>query len=433
MTKNNKKPSEYDVALSLITQGTQIIKTNQSNDLIYLYNNGYWEYNDSIPLLKIKIQRIMNEKTTKNFVDETIECIRRLTYQPAEQLEKDRRYLHLNNFIYDIKKGKTLEFSPNYFVTTRISATYEPKQSTAKINNYCKTLVQYNDVMKLQEHLGDILSPHTATKKLLYLYGKRNSGKSTLLNIIASIIGRRNYCSLTMGQLNEKFTNFGIYERIANICSEMPHKITLKNLEHIKALTGGDYITIEKKYMQPFEYRPIIKHIFAANGIPHISLQQADEAFFSRFDFIEFPYSFKPDSTIISKYTTEEIKSAWFNWLLEGYHRLRDNGWEFTNQLDVDAVEQLFTKTKNNPHLFYIWLREHYSLSTAANDYLEKKELHKDYLEYCKEHNVASRYQYPYTSFCKRMLNQDIIPVVSAKRGAKGNQKSVFLGIKKLE
>jgi len=433
MKKTNQKPKPYDTALSLIKKEIQEIKTNRSNDLIYLYKDGYWEYRDSIPILKARIQKIAGPPVTKNFVEETIECIKRLTYIPASELEKNNRYICLKNCLYDLENEKTLNYNPEIFVTTRIPVNYNHNRSTDVIKKYIETLIEPNDIMKLQEHIGDILSPHTASKKLLYIHGNRNSGKSTFLNIIETVIGERNYCSLTLQQLNEKFTNFGIYERIANICSEMPYRITLKNLEHIKSLTGGDYITLEKKYIQPFKYRPILKHIFAANGIPNIDMKLADDAFFDRFDLIKFPNSYNPSSSITSQYTTDEMKSAWLNWMLEGYHRLKNNGWKFTNELDVETVEQLFTENKTKWNPFDTWLTEFYVASISPNDFKSKQHLHKDYLRYCKEHSVASRYLYPYPYFCKKMLEQNIILVTSARRGPKGKQTSVFVGIKKLE
>jgi len=427
MKKDHMTP--FEIAHILINRKEQVIKTNRSNDIIYLYSNGYWEYRDSEAILKKKIQAILQENAYERFVSEILGHIRRETYIPATHLEKNRQYICFKNCISNLETGEKQGFTPRLFVTTKIPITYNPNQSTDEIHNYIKTLVDPNDIMKLQEHLGDILSPHTISKKLLYVYGNKNSGKSTLLNIIEQVIGRRNFCSLSLEQLGTRFSNFGIYERIANICSEMPIKITLKNLEHIKALTGGDYITIEKKYMQPFEYRPIIKHIFAANGIPRIDMDKADEAFYSRFDFIEFPFSFKPDSAIISKYTTEEMKSAWLNWMLEGYHRLKNNRWEFTNALDVDTVEQLFKDSQTNEHLMNTWLKQYYIYSPSS--LIEKGQLHQDYLQYCQDNDFSSIHRYSYEIFCKKMLNNKSIPITSARRGSKHNQKAVFIGIKK--
>lgn len=425
-----EKIEPYEIAHALIHQKEQIIKTNMVNELIYLYNDGYWDFRNSIPMLKQMVQRILTSEATDYLVNEIIDHIKRETYFKSCELVQNRRYICLNNCVCDIKKEKTLDFSPKIFVTTKIPVTFDPEQYTHEIKRYCSALVHKDDAFKLQEHIGDILSPNTASKKLLYMYGGSHSGKSTFLRIIQNLIGRNNCCSLTLGQLSEKFTNMGIYERMANICSEMPYKINLKNLEHIKVLTGGDTITIQQKYVPAFKYLPIIKHIFAANGIPHIDLENADSALYSRFDFIVFPNSFKPDPSIIPKYTTEPMKSAWFNWMLEGYHRLRDNGWQFTNQLDIGNVERLFATAGIERDEFLVWLTENHIPSPS--DHIEKKQMHKGYLEHCKSLGISSRYRYPYESFCKRMLNIKDFPILSARRGPKGKQKPVFMGIKKL-
>lgn len=425
------KIEPYDIATSIIydkKKTTQLVKTNEENDIIYLYQKGYWDYRKTIPIIKKQVQSLLKGSTTKHKVKEILGHIRRETYFDPKEIDENRKYLCLENCVYDLDTGKTLPHSPDIFATIKLPITYDSSISTTEIERYIATLVKKPDIPKLQEHLGDILSPHTETKKLLYLYGGKDSGKSTLLRILRIIIGEHICCSLSLKQLTEPFTNFGIYGRIANICSEMPTKLSHSNLELIKAMTGGDTITIQQKFKPAFEYRPVIKHIFGANEIPLIDLKYADDAFYGRFDFIFFPNRFKPDATIVSRYTTERMKSAWLNWLIQGYTRLKANHWIITNHLSVTKVKQLFKDAVLGEDMFLKWLSSNYTTSTG--DYLVKSEMYKEYKKKWSE--ITPDYYYSYEYFCKRVLSNPVIPVSSARKVIKGKQEQVFTGIKKM-
>jgi putative DNA primase/helicase len=419
----------YDIVKSIIyDKKTQLVKTNEENDIIYLYQNGYWDYRKTIPLIKKQIQSLLKGSTSKHKVREILGHIRRETYFDPKEIGQNRKYLCLENCVYDLDTGRVLPHSPDLFATVKLPITYDSSIPTTDIERYISTLVKKSDIPKLQEHLGDILSPHTETKKLLYLYGDKDSGKTTLNQILQLIINEPNYCSLSLKQLTETFTNFGIYGRIANICSEMPYKISLSNIELIKAMTGGDTITIQQKFKPAFEYRPIIKHIFGANGIPHIDLKYTDTAFYGRFDFIFFPNRFKPDETIVTRYTTERMKSAWLNWLLEGYHRLKTNRWLITNHLSVKEVEQLFKDAVLGEDMFLKWLSSNYT--TSVGDYIVKSKMYKDYCKILTK--ISPEYCYTYEVFCRRVLGNPVLPVSSRRKMKKGKQVQVFKGIKKM-
>ncbi len=422
------KIEPYDIAVSIIyDKKIQLVKTNKENEIIYLYQNGYWEHRDTIPILKTLIQSLLKGSTTKHKVREVLGHIRRETYFDPKEIDDNRKYLCLENCVYDLDTGKTLPHSPDIFATVKLPITYDDSIPTTEIEKYVATLVKKSGIPKLQEHLGDILSPHTETKKLLYLYGDKDSGKTTLNRILAIIIGEYNCCSLSLKQLTDKFTNFGIYGRIANICSEMPTKLTHSNLELIKAMTGGDTINIQQKFKPAFDYRPIIKHIFGANEIPHIDLKYAGSAFYGRFDIIYFSNRFKPDATFVSRYTTERMKSAWLNWLLEGYTRLKANRWLITNHLSVKQVEKLFRDAVLGEDMFLTWLSSNYT--TLAGAYIDKSKMYKEYKKNWSE--ITPDYYYGYEYFCKRVLSNPVIPVSSARKVIKGKQEQVFTGIKK--
>jgi hypothetical protein len=122
------------------------------------------------------------------------------------------------------------------------------------------------------------------------------------------------------------------------------------------------------------------------------------------------------------------MKSAWFNWLVEGYYRLMSNHWQFTNELSVTQVEELF-RTAVNEDPFLVWLKEKYIISLMG--YVDKMEMFDDYKKYLIESDIGSEYYFNYEYFCKRIMTNLLYPVTSARRGSKEEQQHVFVGIEK--
>ena len=396
------------------------IKTCDKINSIFVYRNGYYATNHNHNFIKGEIQKVLGENTSKYFVGEIIEYIERETFKNIHDLENKYNYVAIKNGILNLDTFELEPSTPDRFITWKINVEYKPKVGFTTIKKYMDNLVIPDHCDKLQEHIGDILSNHYETKKLMFGIGAQDSGKSTMNNIIQDFLGEDSYCQLNLHQLNEKFTNAEIYCKRLNICSDIPYTLPLRRIGTIKNVTGGDGITIQRKGKDAFKYKPIAKQFFSSNGIPYIT-DLKDMAFYRRWDFLDFPNEFLPDATIFGRYTTDEMKTELLNYMIDGYKRLKENKWIFTNGDSIDQVMCRFEKVNYIITREGKWLNKNYEANVRC---IPEDELWRQMI---KEKATSKTF----TSFCRWMLNQTIIPVTKSRPVINNIQTPCFSGIQR--
>jgi len=404
----------------------QPIITDENTELIFLYNQkyGYYDCVNSIPELKKEVQKLIGPSTTKNKAIEVIEYIKRTTYQNILRFDSTQEHICLNNGILNLKTMQLEKHDPTRFISYRIPVEMKQVDQEPWLR-YVNSLVKPDDLAKLQEVIGNVFANHYETKKLLYLYGSNDSGKSTFLNILEAFLSPSNCCHLTLKQLGEKFTNASIYGKRANIFADIPYKVKASNYDILKNFTGGDPVNLQFKNKDGFDYNSVAKQFFSGNGIPSISLEEADDPFYRRWEFIKFPNHFDPDENCIKKHATPEMKSAMLNWAIEGYQRLKQNKWILTNQTSIDEAREMFEGIHTEPT--GLWLLE------RCERHMSEKETKKALFEDCKEYHQKKLLPFvdDYDSFCKWMHKQTHIPVISSRpTDEEGEREPSFVGVK---
>lgn len=391
---------------------------------IYIYRNGFYEYKNSVPILKKEINRNLGDETSGGRVAEVLGYIERSTYTNLQDIKHN--YICVNNGLINLDTLKLEKHTPSKFVDFRIPVTYDKSIDSEPIHKFVEQIMSKANSETFQDAVGNILAPHYVTKKLIYLYGPNDSGKSTILNILGRWLTKDNISNLNLNQLGEKFTNAQIYQKRGNISSDVPTVVKGRNYGRIKNFTGGDAVTLQFKHQNPFEYESIAKLFFSSNKIPLIDEDTADDGFYRRWQFIECPHTFEPDDTIISRYSKEENKSAFLAYTLEGVSNLRNNKWRLSHQMDKYQVIEIFQKGKIKEDGFLMWLNS--NCKPSINNYEFAKKLYINCREWC----IKYRYDYPINvvQFGIAMHGQNIIPVTDYRPTIKDKQQLAYRGIK---
>jgi len=403
--------------------GIQHVRTDSNSGKVYLYQNGYYNSINSIPWLKQEIQRILGGRTNDTRVREILNYIIRSSYEPINR--SSMKYICLNKGILNTETLEVEEATPDKFVTFKIPVTYNPEIGYDVFNNYVLELVSERDCKVLQESVGNILADNYETKKLVYLYGERDCGKSTFLRIIQAFLTLDNHSNLSLNQLGEKFTQTALINKLANISSEESYRIPLKFYGFIKNATGSDTITMQYKGKDSFSYESLAKQFYAGNGIPAINKQEADGAFYNRWQFINFPNKFENKSDDIYKmYTSDTMKSSILNWMIEGYKRLRQNQWEFSHHMSEQEAKDLFDGAQYEDELWMLWLKEN---CVVDEGFELKSTLYRHYMKWCKEKNRTDLDTYDV--FLRKLHKQGSIHVQDYQPMVDGKQVKALKGI----
>jgi putative DNA primase/helicase len=259
------------------------------------------------------------------------------------EVPESDKYLHaVKNGVLDVRTSELKQFNPEHVIFNALPVTYN---ATAKAPLFQKFLIEVvppeNDRIVLQEFAGYCLLKDSRFQKALLLTGRKQNGKSTFLNVTSAMLGKKNISSIPLQNLGDRFAPAQLYNRLANVCADLPDS-KLTETGTFKKIAAGDSLNAENKYSQPFEFEPYVKLLFSANKLPDIPKDV--EAFLVRWLLVEFPNQFlqndpRRDPDLKAKLTTEEELSGILNWALEGLQRLLQNK-RFTVSETLEDLEE---------------------------------------------------------------------------------------------
>jgi putative DNA primase/helicase len=198
---------------------------------------------------------------------------------------------------------------------------------------------------RLAEWGGYCLTRETRIEKCLLLKGEGANGKSTFLEGILSVL--RSWAStLELSQMFDKFKLAQLQGKLVNIATDIDTHHVIDPM--FKKLVSGEEVEVEKKFKNPFRFRPFCKFLFSANDF--LPTRDKSHGFFRRFDVIEFKKQFLEQER--DENVKEIIKSGVeaqgiFCWMYWGLKHLLLNRWKMTPSPEFEATKQEFEMAAN--------------------------------------------------------------------------------------
>lgn len=181
------------------------------------------------------------------------------------------RYIGLKNKIVDIQTLETFDYSPSWIINNRINYTYNPNAyhelTDSTLNKVCCNDPQIR--LLLEEMVGYTLYRKNTMQSCFILTGEGSNGKSTILNVIKKLLGRENYTSLDLRELEDTFKPAELYNKLANIGDDISAKFLESSSVFKKVVTGESFV-VQRKYAQPFSLECYATQIFCANELPQV-------------------------------------------------------------------------------------------------------------------------------------------------------------------
>ncbi len=422
------------VLAKLLLENYYFITIGEQNPLIYRYDENAGIYRpDGRSFIEHKIESMFLDKkrVTTHLVNEVLGHIERATRKPADifdnSIPDDDPIIVVSNGILHLNTRKLEPFSPNRYLLTKLPVKYDPNADCPRFKQFINEILDPDDVAGVQEELGAILRQKYLTKKFSIYVGETDTGKTTLISVITAFLGKENVSSLSLQDLasKDRFQLAVLRGKLANIRDDMP-KDVIHSIGRIKELTGGFQVKVEEKFRDPYNLINKAYFIFTVNNLPPIDDAEADTAFFNRVVIRIFSRKYgghdKPDRELVNKLTTPEELSGILNWALEGYDRLRANGWNFTHTESTEKIAE-FYKRESDP----VWAFVEDEVEEASEGVVVKEELYQRFRDYC------IRMRIPLISkdaFYKTLPQK--VTVTSGYRAvdASGHKKHVFIGIK---
>ena len=190
-------------------------------------------------------------------------------------------------------------------------------------------LFEEEDIPVIQEFLGYCMVYSTKAQKALFLVGDAEVGKSGIGKILEAVIGEA-FLSIPSTQdfLQDKFKLPELEHRLVMYDDDLDSGALDETGLYKKLITNDIAITADRKYGQPFKFKPKVKLIASCNQML-TSSNDLTPGFYRRLlPILVKPRrkDFVPDLNFYDKLVLEAPGIA--QWSLLGLRRLRDREWK---------------------------------------------------------------------------------------------------------
>lgn len=227
----------------------------------------------------------------------------------------------------------------------------------------------------LEEVAGMCLYRGMEYSRAVFLIGNRCNGKSTFLELVRAMLGDKNVSSMDLCELQEKFSNAELHNKLANIGDDIGDEY-IPNTSIFKKLVTGETIQVQRKGSDPFDMRSYATLLFAANELPKI--KDTTGAVQRRLLIIPFNADFSDsiDIKMRDKLLRDECVEYFCSLAVCGLKRVFDNG-KFT---DCEAVNNELKRYHNDNRSIELRFLE--SLDDICGRYSDS--VYNDYVDFCR-------------------------------------------------
>lgn len=292
---------------------------------LYVYDrhDGFYRVTGE-EMLRHDMVQTLEKHATKFVMSEVLAKVRAMSYKDLDTLKMTvpPNLKPLKNGVYDLNTNTLRHHSPERFFTYTHPITYDPSATCPEFLAFLNTVTREE---REREILLDIIAlclyRARVTRHFFVLVGGGRNGKTAYINHVRALLGKDRTVSITPQALAvDTFAAAQLYDRHANIGAEVTGA-TITDIGIVKAATGGDTISTQRKGVDRSETETYCEFIWASNTPPKIT--EDTLALWDRMVVVTFPFTFvenpnapnekKADPEIETKLNTQEELSGLFN------------------------------------------------------------------------------------------------------------------------
>jgi len=319
------------------------------------------------------------------YIQSTVNTARTMLRMDVSELDKDGFLLNTPGLTIDLNKSLSEGYSPR-------PSDYITKQTTVcpgdkgmdiwldALNTFfCKDQELIDYVHKI---VGMAAVGVVKVEALIIAYGDGRNGKSTFWNTIANVLGSYSGTisaeTLTVGcRHNARPEMAELKGKRLVIAAELEDGVRLSTAM-VKKLCSTDEIAAEKKYKDPFKYKPSHTLVLYTNHLPKVGVN--DDGTWRRLIVIPFNAKIEGNSDIknYTEYLTEKAGPAIMKWIIEGAVLANQEEFKFKKP---KVVEDAIEKYRQGNDWLGMFLEECCELDSS---YQQKSgEFYQEYRNYC--------------------------------------------------
>ncbi len=333
-------------------------------------------------------------------------------------------YISLKNKILNVHTRETLAHSPEFFTMNSLPFDYQtqgqPERWLAFLNEIFNRDTQ--SIECLQEIFGYCVTTDTSFQKMFLFVGPRRSGKSTIGQILESLLGSKNVQGMDLNALSSQFGLAPLRHKLLGVFSDVrfdKNRGTKAVVQKLLSISGEDTVFIDIKNSDQVSEKLTARLLIISNEIPQ--LYEANNALVGRFIILETKKSFfgKEDRDLKGKLYAELPQIL--NWALIGLERLLTQGHFIQPKSSEYRLNEMMRIS--NPIAAFI----DDCCNFDEDSYVPKDVLFAQYEWWC----IKNGYKYIRQKdiFARELLNSHDDRIKPAKRTINDQRVPVFVGI----
>ena len=291
-----------------------------------------------------------------------------------------------SNGIVNAVTRKFLPFTPDMHFKAKLPVKYDPEAKPDMfLGAFLKEIMSPEDIDVLQQFSSQLLSGVNHAQKILILTGDSGWGKSTIMKILASLLGWERI-GIIRSQLYTNDLELAHYAgKHLLYCPDMNSQFLFRKESSIfKQLVGNDPIWAEAKDGQRTTIEGRFPIVLACNGKPQVMLDQDTEAWARRLVVLEFkkPGEGEHKGRLAEVLCQTELPAI-LNWLLDGFAKLHKNGLQLSMTKEQQTRAAVLLLSSDSPAAF---VRS--CIVKQKDGVVGSAEMYERYQEWSRKHNL---------------------------------------------
>jgi putative DNA primase/helicase len=213
-------------------------------------------------------------------------------------------FVQFQNCTYDVDNECEVEPTPDMYITATLPINLDLDAKSGLADQFIESIAD-NDKPTMRA-MCEVIGVCMCSKRVLsqspMLIGRPTggtstaaNGKSTFIDMLRALLGDENVSSMDIASLGDKYGPAELTGKLANLGDDIPDEF-LKGTELalFKKLVTGNKIKAERKYHDPFDFKPSATMVFSMNAMPRLA--DTTDGVFRRLAFVPFRRTFTPDS-----------------------------------------------------------------------------------------------------------------------------------------
>lgn len=322
-----------DKIADLIIEENSIISYREA---LFIYRDGF--YRNEPETVEDKIVQVLNEickgDNSDNMHKKKADILTQIKMKTREHDYPFNDYktaLPVENgvVIFDFESGtcELIDHDPeNYKFNYMLPVRFDPAIRNTVIydilKGYTENLIELIQIpaQAFMQAMG-----HGPYKRAYLIYGEKNSGKTTFIELLEYLVGGDGFCDVSLDKLNQRFQIASLEGKLLNMHDDMGF-FTLSDTGIFKTLTGRRKHDVERKGIQPYTATLDCAHVFTTNMPAKFdSRVKADGAFWERWSFITFDKTFRIKGNFKAEVFTPENMTAFLNIIIDEMLKIGKN------------------------------------------------------------------------------------------------------------